>query len=125
MTKIPRSTARWLYVVLAVKVISIAISAYTLVWGSWGWVPSSSSSTLVVALAFVLSSLVLLHVLPRLGLVSTAAYGALTFYGAATSLVMGQYFVWSSIAGLTGLVLVGLVIRGWRQLPANQSSIES
>ena len=75
--------------------------------------------TLLVALAFVGSSAVLLVLVPRLGLASCAAYGALTFYGAVTSIFTGQYLAWSLFAGLTGLALVGLAIAAW---PATSSA---
>lgn len=121
--KISKNTLLWLYMVFALKLVSLAISAYASSRG-WNWVPPASNPVLAVALAFVLSSLVFLSFIPKLGLASTATYGALTFYSAVTALATGQYLAWSATAAITGLALIGLVIQGWREL-SNTKSIES
>lgn len=119
-----KNILNWIYVVFVLKLGSIAISAVA-PSARWGWVPPSSTAVLVVALVFVLSSLVFLKLLPKLGIASTATYGALTFYGATTSLVAGKYVTWSLFASITGLALVGLAITVWRQLSTSGTSTES
>ncbi|WP_166987984.1 hypothetical protein [Canibacter zhoujuaniae] len=113
--RIPRNTLLYLYAVLVIKLISIAISAISHAAG-WIWVPKSSNAVVGVALAFVLSSMVFLTIKPKLGLASTATFGALTFYGAMSSFITGHYLAWSAIAALTSLALVGLTILGLRQI---------
>ena len=114
--KIPRNTLLWLYLVFAFKVLSIGISFIARATG-WNWVPQTSNTVLVTASAFVLSSLIFLTVVPKLGL-------ALTFYGATTSVITGAHIPWSIFAALTGLALVSLSIHGWRQLSVIHPPIE-
>lgn len=121
--KITRNTLLWLYLVFAFKVLSIGISFIARATG-WNWVPQTSNTVLVTASAFVLSSLIFLTVVPKLGLASTATYGALTFYGATTSVITGAHIPWSIFAALTGLALVSLSIHGWRQLSVIHPPIE-
>lgn len=121
--KIPRNTLLWLYLVFAFKVLSIGISFIARTTG-WNWVPQTSNAVLITASAFVLSSLFFLTIIPKLGLASTATYGALTFYGATTSLIAGNHITWSVFSALTGLALAGLSIHGWRQLSTTHPLIE-
>lgn len=114
-----------LYVVFAIKLGSVMVSFVSMVGSGFAWVPPATPVTLIVALSFVVSSLVLLHFVPRLGLISSSAYGALTFYGAATSLLTGRFLAWSLVAAITGLALVGLAIQGWRQMSRDTALSES
>ena len=111
--KIPRNTLLWLYLVFAFKVLSIGISFIARATG-WNWVPQTSNTVLVTASAFVLSSLIFLTVVPKLGLASRAT----------TSVITGAHIPWSIFAALTGLALVSLSIHGWRQLSVIHPPIE-
>ena len=111
-----RRTLLWLFILCGIKLTTLAVSWFSLRTASLSWVPSTAITTLAIAGAFILSSVVFLIIAPRVGIASSAAYGALTFYGAVTSLVVGQHVAWSLLAGVTGLTLAGLALRGWRQL---------
>ncbi len=115
MKKIPRRTVLWIDALFAIKISTIALSALSPLTG-WAWVPESSYVIQGVALAFVLSSVVFLTIFPPLGLVSTAAFAALTIYGGIAGLIAGRDVAWSLFVVLTSLLLLGFTVRGWRQL---------
>ncbi|OZG53730.1 hypothetical protein ALMA_1295 [Alloscardovia macacae] len=108
------SMLTYIYIVLSLKLMSIGIAAYAQL-GQWRWVPRTEAYTLAIAFAFVVSSMVFLQIIPKLGFLSSCVYGALTFYGAVTSLFYGKYIVWSVYTGVTGLLLVAVALYAWRQ----------
>ncbi|MBT1018694.1 hypothetical protein KJY77_06070 [Canibacter sp. lx-72] len=117
INKIHKNTTNWLLALFAIQLISLVLAFYAQTQESWHGIPQVTVAGFAVCLSFILSSIALLYIVPRLGLVSSIAYGALVVYSAISVLFTGKiYLLWCIATAVPALALIALAVYAWLQL---------
>ena len=106
---------------LAMKLVLVLISVLSGAVSLPG-VPETSWTARVVGLGFVGSSLVLVLLRTRLGVLSTLCLAVLSLVSAAANLLDGRDVVWFTVALLTSAALLASALPLWRGIQAAEGA---
>ena len=104
------TSTRVLVALLLFKLAMVGLSFASARLGPLPGVPETTDAVRLLAVFFIGSSLALLEWRRWLGVLSTICFGALSFYGALTSLVVGLDVVWSAVALVSSFALIAVAL---------------
>jgi hypothetical protein len=107
---------------LAVKLVLVLVSVLSGAVSLPG-VPETSWTARVVALGFVGSSIVLVLMRTRVGVLSTLCLAVLSLFSAAANLLGGRDVVWFTVALLTSAALLAAALPLWRGIQAAEGAV--